>query len=111
MITAGLIVAAATAVAGAGAPSRTSAVGTLLVERHVSIAFQIWDRDDQSSYVVVSWPGGTIVGFEREPTPGDGLGGVRKVIDTVTRVACNHSPPLCRLLTAENEIRVTVERT
>ena len=111
MVTAGLILAAATAIAGAGAPARASAVGTILVERHVTVAFQIWDRDDQTSYVVVSGPGGRFVGLEREPTPGDGLGGVRKVIDTVTRVACNHSPPLCRLLTAENEIRVTVEWT
>lgn len=107
MIVAGLVVAGAASAANAG-PTSTSSVGAAkkdLTGRRVSVQFQIYDREDRSSYFFLTTrPGGTILGWERHRTPGDGLGGLFKVLDTATTSVCNHSKPLCRILTSENEL-------
>ena len=107
LIVAGLVIAGAASAANAG-PGSTPLLGAGekdLTGPRVSVQFQIYDREDRSSYVfVISRPGGTILGYERHRTPGDGLGGVFKVLDTATTSICNHSKPLCRILTSENEL-------
>jgi hypothetical protein len=104
-IVAGLVVIGGATAGNAGLSTSSVGAGKKdLTGKRLSVQFQIYDREDHSSYVFVTRPGGTIFGFERHRTPGDGLGGVFSVVSTATTAVCNHSRQLCRILTGENEL-------